>query len=277
MKLIKARDQYILSSRTVLRKIIDSSELSESDVVLEVGCGTGNLTAELLKNAGKVIGIEKDGRLVGLLRGKFSREIEDGKLELIEGDALRVEFPEFDKFVSNIPYSISSPLTFRVLRSGFQLAVVMYQKEFAERMIARPGTKKYGRLTVALKPLCRVEIVDFVSRWAFKPVPKVDSAITKLIPEPEIRVKNFEIFDDLLKVSFSMRRKKFEKAIKRWLMERDIKVEISEIVPHSYILNKRADQIEPEHYAEIANRVYDLMREDEIRAENKKEQIDWSS
>jgi|Deesub1362B_J571_1020462.scaffolds.fasta_scaffold00038_97 16S rRNA (adenine1518-N6/adenine1519-N6)-dimethyltransferase len=259
MKLVRKKDQYIISSKAVLRRIVEEAELSTSDTVLEVGCGTGNLTREILRNAGKVVGIEKDNRFVKLLEEKFKDELEDGRFEIIEGDALKVDFPHFNKFVSNIPYSISSELTFKLLRHKFDLAIVMYQKEFAERMIAKSG-KKYGRLSVAIRAFCSPKIVSFVSRWAFKPVPKVDSAIVKLIPNPEFHVENLEIFNELLRVSFSMRRKKFEKSLKKFL-EISGKIEIyDEFSSHFVeILNKRTDQIAPEMYAEVSNKLSEFL------------------
>lgn len=246
MKLLKSRDQHILKDRRYLKKIVSVAEIKD-DEVLEVGCGPGNLTSLLLKKAKKVYGIEKDGRFVELLKKKFSGYIEEGKFEIIEGDALKVEFPECDKFVSNIPFSISSPLTFKVLKHGFKLSVVTYQKEFAERLVAREGSKKYGRLSVIAKAYCKAEIVDVIPRHAFKPVPKVDAAIVKIIHEPEIRVENIEIFEDLVTFVFSRRRKKFSKVLEEWCEKRKVKVS------DMGYGDERPEKIPPEVFAEIAD------------------------
>ncbi len=248
MKLLRSKDQYILIDRRYLKKMVSIAELNEDDIVLEVGSGLGNLTSELLKRAGKVYGIEKDERFVKFLTRKFKKFIEEGKLEIIRGDALKIPFPEFNKFVSNIPYSISSPLTFKLLKHNFELAVITYQKEFAERLIAKQG-KRYGRLSVIVKAYCKVTIVDYIPPEAFRPIPKVSSAIVKMIPEPEIRVKNIEIFEDLVRFAFSRRRKKFKTIVREWCKKNGYEIEIKGFE------DERADHIRAEVYAEIANSV----------------------
>jgi 16S rRNA (adenine1518-N6/adenine1519-N6)-dimethyltransferase len=248
MKLLKSKGQHILVDKRYLYKIVRYADLSYSDTVLEVGCGTGLLTRLLLKNAKMVYGIEIDGRFVNLLQKKFSTEIESGRFVLIKGDALKVEFPKFDKFVANIPYQISSPLTFKLFKHDFKLAVITYQKEFAERLIAKPGSKKYGRLSVVAKAYCKAEILDIIPPKAFKPKPKVESAIVRMIPEPEIEVKNKELFEDLVRFAFSRRRKKFGKILEEWCEEKSYTIE----VPNEY-KDKRPEEIPPEVYAEIAD------------------------
>ncbi|WP_236609701.1 16S rRNA (adenine(1518)-N(6)/adenine(1519)-N(6))-dimethyltransferase RsmA [Archaeoglobus sulfaticallidus] len=239
-------------SKSILYRIIQLSELKEDETVLEVGCGTGNLTELLLRNSGKVIGIEKDARFVRYLRSKFYDEIREGKFRLIHGDALRINFPRFDKFISNIPYSISTPLTFKLLESKFDLAIITYQQEFAERLTAREGEKSYGRISVAVKAYCRVKILFKVPRTAFRPIPKVDSAVVKLIPKPEIEVKDVDVFNDLLRTSFSMKRKLFGKVLKEWLKKYDAESVIDEFEEY---LDLRPDHIPPEVYARIADMV----------------------
>lgn len=243
MKFYKKFGQHILVDRKVIEKIISYAQLKGDESVLEVGCGTGNLTEELLRHSRKVYGIERDPRFVELLGKKFSREIENGRLELIEGDALKVEWPEFDKFVSNIPYSISTDITFKLLKHKFSLAVVMYQKEFARRLVARGG-KEYGRLSVMVRAFARVEILDYVKPTSFIPPPEVESAIVRFIPEPEIVVKDLEKLDFLLKKAFSNRRKKFGK----------IADEIGIKIPEE-LRNERPEGIPPEVYAELSERL----------------------
>lgn len=246
MKLYKSKGQHILVDRRYLYKIVRYADL-RYDRVLEVGCGSGLLTRLLLKNAKVVYGIEIDGRFVNLLRRKFSSEIESGRFVLIKGDALKVEFPKFDKFVANIPYQISSPLTFKLLKHDFKLAVVTYQKEFAERLTAKPGSKKYGRLSVIAKAYCKAEILDTIPPNAFKPKPKVESAIVRIIPKPEIDVKNKELFEDLVRFAFSRRRKMFGKILKEWCEKKGYLIKSCE---YNY---KRPEEIPPEIYAEIVD------------------------
>ncbi len=250
MKLHKSKGQHVLVDGRYLRKIVSYAELSFDDVVLEVGCGTGRLTKFLLRSVEKVYGIEVDERMVDYLRKRFEHEIKAGRFVLIHGDALKVNFPEFDKFVANIPYQISSPLTFKLLKHDFELAVVTYQREFAERLVAKPGSKKYGRLSVVARAYCRAEILDRIPPTAFKPKPKVESAIVRIIPEPEVKVKNLDLFEDLVRFAFSRRRKMFGKIIEEWSKEKDLKVEVPE-----GLRKKRPEEIPPEVYAEIADSV----------------------
>lgn len=241
IKLVKKWGQHILVNKAILQKIVDYAELSREDTVLEVGCGTGNLTENLLKRSKKVIGIERDRRFIDLLERKFKNEIEEGRFELIERDALKIDWPPFDKFVSNIPYQISSPLTFKLFKQDYKLAVVTYQKEFAERLTVSHG-KKYGRLSVIAKTYCRAEILDVIPPEAFKPKPKVESAIVRIIPKPEIEVRNRELFEDFVRFVFTRRRKKFGK----------IAQEFGISVPED-LKDKRPEEIPPEVFAEIVN------------------------
>ena len=244
MKLYKREGQHILKDRALMRRIIRYAELESRDVVLEVGCGTGNLTEFIIKKAGKVYGIEKDRRFIHILERRFESKISEGKFTILHGDALKIEWPDFDKFVSNIPYSISSPLTLRLLTGRYRLAVVMYQREFAERLTALPGSKNYGRLSVMARALCNAEILEFVKPSSFYPKPKVDSAIVRITPEPQIRVKNLNSLDRLLKTAFSMRRKKFGN------IARKLGISISE-----GLKNERPENISPEVYAELSERL----------------------
>jgi 16S rRNA (adenine1518-N6/adenine1519-N6)-dimethyltransferase len=248
MKLFKGKSQHILVDRGVLRRITRYAELSAEDTVLEVGCGTGNLTAYLLRKAGKVIGIEIDSRMVELLKRKFSGFIEGGRFEIIHADALRIDFPRFDKFVSNIPYKISSPLTFKLLKSRFQIAVVMYQMEFARRLVARPGSKDYGRLSVVARSYCRAEIVESVPRWAFIPRPKVNSAIVKIYPEPELKVENRELFEDFVTFLFSRRRKKLGKSVEEFCKLKGVTIDLPD-----RLRDLRPEQVSPETFAELSD------------------------
>jgi 16S rRNA (adenine1518-N6/adenine1519-N6)-dimethyltransferase len=246
MKLYKSKSQHILVDKRYLGKIVRYADLSYRDTVLEVGCGTGVLTRLLLKNSKMVYGIEIDKRFVVILQKKFKTEIESGRFVLIEGDALKVDFPKFNKFVSNIPYKISSKLTFKLLRHDFDLAVVTYQKEFAERLCAKPGDKRYGRLSVIAKTYCRAEILDVIPPHAFKPKPKVESAIVRIIPKPEVVVENRELFEDMVRFVFSRRRKKIGKVLREWSKRVGVKIAIPKGLE-----DKRAGEIGADEFVRI--------------------------
>jgi len=245
MKFYRSRGQHLLKNDRIANKIVDYAGVDRSDIVLEVGCGTGVLTEKLLRKSGKVVGIEIDRRFVEILKKKFAEEIRSGKFELIEGDALKISFPDYTRFVSNIPYSISSPLTFRFLEHR-KPAVVMYQKEFAERLVARRG-RNYGRLSVIVRAYATPEILEVVSRKNFIPPPKVDSAIVRFLPEPEIKVKDVKKFARFVTLCFSMRRKKLSKAFNRL---KKSGYNVPDWLFREYG-DMRAEVLEPEVYAEI--------------------------
>ena len=242
MKLIRRLGQHVLVNRAILKKIVNYAEISREDTVLEVGCGIGNLTGILLKRARKVVGIEKDARFVKLLKKKFEREIEEGRFELIKADALKIDWPPFDKFVSNIPYKISTPLTFKLFKHDYKLAVVTYQREFAERLTASCGSKKYGRLSVIAKVYCKAEILDIIPPDAFRPKPRVYSAIVRISPVPEIEVRNKDLFEDFVRFAFTRRRKKFGKIAQEYGIK----------VPED-LKDKRPEEIPPEVFARIVD------------------------
>jgi 16S rRNA (adenine1518-N6/adenine1519-N6)-dimethyltransferase len=171
-------DQHFLIDPRVLRKEVDLAGLTDRDVVLEIGAGNGVLTKSIAEKALKVIAIEKDPRLVGLLSSTCPANV-----EIIQGDALQLEFDPFDKVMGNLPYSISSPLVFKLLDYDFQLGVLAFQHEFARRMIAQPGTRDYSRLSVMVALRTRgVSVALKVPRRAFWPAPEVDSALVVLTP-----------------------------------------------------------------------------------------------
>jgi 16S rRNA (adenine1518-N6/adenine1519-N6)-dimethyltransferase len=204
---LKKLGQHFLVDWRVLARIGDYASLSEEDRVLEIGPGTGNLTRVLSEQTGTVFAIEVDPGLAASLEGRFSN------VQVIRGDALKVPLPDYNKIVSNLPYQISSKITFRLLERSFDLAVLMYQREFAERMVAKPETKEYGRLTLNVALRAEAEVLEFVPRGAFRPMPAVESAIVRLRPREERIPVDERAFDDLTRTLFSMRRKKVKRAL----------------------------------------------------------------
>lgn len=200
--------QNFIVDLRVLEREISYAGIKSSDTVLEIGPGIGTLTKLLAERASKVYAVEMDARMIDILKGRFK-----DRVEIIKGDFLEVTLPNFDKTISNIPYSISSPLTFRLLSHGFKLAILTYQKEFAERLVAKPGDKNYSRLSVATYYYASAEILEVLPPEVFYPSPKVESAIVKLIPRNRPFEVNEELFFDLLRGLFSYRRKTLKKAL----------------------------------------------------------------
>ena len=195
------------------KKIIEYAKLTEEDTVLEIGPGIGTLTIELAKKAGKVIAIEQDTAIFNILKKRLEKEKIDN-VELINGDAVKVDFPEFNKIVSNLPYQISSPISFKFLEHEFDLAVLMYQKEFADRMNGKVGTKQYSRLSAMLYFKANVKFLTKVSPESFIPSPKVDSSVVELKPkENKIADDDFKIYSKVVKALFQHRNKKARNAL----------------------------------------------------------------
>lgn len=251
--------QHFLVDEGILHRQVEYAGVGEGDVVLEVGAGTGNLTAFLLEKAGRVIAIEKDPRLVRLLEKRFSG-LE--KLELITGDVLEIEMPAFDKCVSNIPFAISSPLTFELLSRNFRVAVLTYQREFADRLVAKPGGRQYSRLSVTAYCRAMARILEYIPRGAFYPPPKVSSAIVELQPRERPFDVEDEMFQRVLKGLFAHRRKSvansffhsYEYILQESLSKDDRKKRTLELVPVK-LRDKRVYQLTPEEFADISKSI----------------------
>ena len=182
IKLNKNLGQNYLIDKNKRDQIVNFGNISNDDVILEIGAGIGTLTIELAKKAKKVIAIEQDAKICEILANRLKEE-KISNVELINDDALKVDFPKFTKIISNLPYQISSPITFKFLDYDFDLAVLMYQKEFADRMNGEVASKNYSRLSAMLYFRCDVEKLTDVSQESFIPKPQIDSTVVKLTPK----------------------------------------------------------------------------------------------
>ena len=205
----KSFGQHILINPGVIDHVIEKACIKPTDVVLEIGPGTGNMTVKLLQKAKKVIAIEVDPRMVVELKKRVQGTALEQKLQIIHKDALKVDLPFFDLCIANLPYQISSPITFKLLahQPPFRVAYLMYQREFAQRLVAKPGDNLYCRLSVNCQLLSRCDHVVKVSKNSFRPPPKVESSIVRIepkIPPPPI---NFLEWDGLARVLFQRRNK----------------------------------------------------------------------
>ena len=247
----KALGQHFLVDERVAHRQVEYAGITAKDVVLEVGPGLGLLTEALLRKAAKVVAVERDRRLAKALRA-FG-----GNLEVIEGDAVRVPLPPFDKVVSNLPYQISSPITFRLLGLGFDRAVLMYQREFADRLVAKRGEEGYSRLSVKTYVRARAEIVEDVPKDAFWPPPKVNSAIVLLEPRPApFTIREGALFDAVVDASFAHRRKAIENALRlAWPSFAPSPDSFERMLPHLPYGRLRAEQLTPEQFGELADAI----------------------
>ncbi len=210
------KDQHFLVDDRVLDRLAGYATEIGADTghILEIGAGTGALTDRLLAVADRVTAVERDPDLVAFLRDEFGRAIGVDRLQIVAGDALEVEFPDYTVAIANLPYGISGEIAFRLLRAG-RPAVVMFQAEFAERMVAEPGRPNYGRLSVATAHYATVEIVERVPKEAFDPQPAVESAVVRTMPrDPEYEVPDESFFLRFLRAVFTQRRKTVRNAIR---------------------------------------------------------------
>ncbi|CAL0333651.1 unnamed protein product [Lupinus luteus] len=205
----KSKGQHILKNPLLVDTIVQKSGIKSTDVVLEIGPGTGNLTKKLLEAGKKVIAVEIDPRMVLELQRRFQGTPYSNRLTVIQGDVLKTELPYFDICVANIPYQISSPLTFKLLghQPAFRCAIIMFQREFAMRLVALPGDKLYCRLTVNTQLHARIFHLLKVGRNNFRPPPKVDSSVVRIEPrKPRIEVNQKE-WDGFLRICFNRKNK----------------------------------------------------------------------
>ena len=242
----KSRGQNFLVDDTVADREVEYLQISPGDTVLEVGPGLGVLTSRLVPRAGKVIAIELDRAIASYARSAF------GNVELIEDDALHARWPVFDRFISNIPYSISSPLIFKLLDHDFKVAVIMVQKEFADRMVAKADSDDYSRLSVSVYYRAQAEMLEKVGRNRFWPEPEVDSAVIRLTPRPPpFQVKDERLFHRLVEALFLHRRKKISTILKGGF----VRPEEMDRIPYR---DERVEAISPEQIGELTDAVYDL-------------------
>ncbi|KAL8540864.1 hypothetical protein ACS0TY_002195 [Phlomoides rotata] len=205
----KSKGQHILKNPLLVDSIVQKSGIKPTDIILEIGPGTGNLTKKLLEAGKSVIAVELDPRMVLELQRRFQGTPFSNRLKVIQGDVLKCDLPYFDICVANIPYQISSPLTFKLLshRPLFRCAVIMFQREFAMRLVSQPGDTLYCRLSVNTQLLARVNHLLKVGRNNFRPPPKVDSSVVRIEPRKPLPPVNFKEWDGLVRICFNRKNK----------------------------------------------------------------------
>lgn len=224
----KSLGQNFLTDENILRKIVDAGNPGAEDTVLEIGPGLGALTGVLLERAGRVIAVEYDRGLYQILRRRFAAS---PRLTLINQDFMKLPLEELFaappqgpapchcQVIANLPYYITTPIIFKLLESGipWSLMVFLVQKEVAQRITARPGSKEYGALTVMLDFFGRAEVVAPVPKTVFYPAPQVDSAIIRLIPEPrQYDPALYPFVQRVVQAAFGQRRKTLSNTLREF-------------------------------------------------------------
>ena len=223
LKPLHGLGQNFIVNSDIINQMIDSSGITRTSSVLEIGSGIGTLTGELAKVAKKVVTVEVDKKLVPLAKENLKNFnnvilINDDFLKLDLNELWKNYFIENDVFIcANLPYYITSPIIFKILQSGidFRSITVMAQKELAERICKAPGVRSSSYISYFISYFCETKYLFPVSRGNFFPVPKVDSAVVKLIKHsyPPVKVLDEKLFFRIIKESFSKRRKKLSNSI----------------------------------------------------------------
>jgi len=244
--------QHILKNPLVVAALVEKSALRNTDTVLEIGPGTGNMTVKMLDKVKKVIACELDPRMVAELQKRVQGSHYQQKLHMLVGDVIKTELPFFDVCVANVPYQISSPLVFKLLlhRPFFRCAVLMFQREFAQRLVAQPGDKLYCRLSINTQLLARVDHLMKVGKNNFRPPPKVESSVVRIEPRNPPPPINFSEWDGLTRICFVRKNKTLGAAFTSTgvllMMEKNYKVQCSvqgKEVPEDFSIREEVDKV----------------------------------
>ena len=269
----KSLGQNFLVDDNIINKIIDSSDLSKEDLVIEIGPGLGVLTNQLLQKAYKVIAIEIDEKMVEVISDRFKFF---SNLKIINDDVLKVNLNELIKLekkealingtkirsvkvVANLPYYISTPIIMKLLEERLDInsIIVMVQKEVADRLIAKTGTKLSGAITYAVEYYAETEEIVYVEKSSFIPSPKVDSKVIKLKirKEPKTSVEDEQLLFDIIKKSFTQRRKTLVNALVNYnfVKNKDEAVKILKDIGLS--TNVRGEVLTLEKFAELNKQI----------------------
>ena len=260
----KQLGQNFLVNPEVLEIIVQAGELTDTDTVIEIGAGLGCLTDVLARRAKRVIAVEVDELLYKALASQFST---DSHIQLLNADILKLELdsllccdtaraPATFKVIANLPYSITTPILWKLLEHHKQIhsCVLMMQKEVAERIVAEPGGKDYGALTIGVAYRTDATLIATLSPENFYPAPKVDSALLKLTmrENPKVRVENEEFFFKVVRTAFRTRRKMLKNTLVRSRLA-SAKVLETAFEELSIAPERRAETLDITEFAAFAN------------------------
>lgn len=246
--------QNFVVDRSLIETLIDAAKIEPNEVVLEVGAGIGTLTLRLAERAKKVIAVESDRDVARALSNTITATGMDN-VEIVIADILEMGMPNVDKIVSNLPFSISTPLTIKILKDcSFKLAALTYQKEVAEKLLARPGESEYSRLSVVTALLGEVERVRDFPPEAFYPEPKVSSTVVT-IKKRTCDFMEWEALEETLKILFSQRRRKLRKAIETYCKINGLEREDVIRRIDDRLLMRRVFELEPNDFIYLSRRI----------------------
>ncbi|CAD6585308.1 MAG: Dimethyladenosine transferase [Cyphobasidiales sp. Tagirdzhanova-0007] len=205
----QAYGQHILVNPGVCQAIVEKANIKPHEKLLEVGPGTGNLSVLILQKCKSLLAVEMDPRMAAELQKRVQGKPEQRKLEVVVGDFVKADLPHFDVCISNTPYQISSPLVFKLLsqRPLPRVCILMFQREFALRLVARPGDNLWNRLSANAQLFAKIDHVLKVSKNSFRPPPNVESSVVRIVPIDPPPPVRFEEFDGLTRILFQRRNK----------------------------------------------------------------------
>lgn len=245
----KRLSQNFLTDENISRKIVDSCHVSLDDTIMEIGCGQGALTDEILKKAGFLYGVEFDTQLYTELKQKLEKH---NNFVLFEADILEFDFEKIPdegrkiKVIGNLPYHISSPIIFKLIehRDRIDTATIMLQKEVAQRLVSKPFSKEYGILSVFCQYFAVCNKLFDIPPTAFYPKPKVDSSIVQVtFRETPPPVGDFEKFRQIVKRSFNQRRKMLRNSLSPFIGNKEI----------DFDLQLRPEQLSVQDFIRLTN------------------------
>jgi 16S rRNA (adenine1518-N6/adenine1519-N6)-dimethyltransferase len=250
----KLLGQNFMVEPTFYPKLVSYAEIISSDVVLDVGAGFGFLSKFLVNKCHSVIAVEKDPQIVLGLRQQTNAF---DNVTVVEGDVLKAVLPIFNKVIAAPPYYLSSKLVLFLLEHNVNCAVLIVQKEFADRLVAEVGSEDYSWLTVIVYLKAHIELLDFVPKDMFYPAPEVDSVILRIKPRqcPLFAVKNPLFFEQMVKWLFTERNKKLSNALEPFVKKalKISKQEFQKIIQELPYRGMRPRELTPETFGALAN------------------------
>ena len=235
--------QNFLVDHRIINQIISTISPKNDDSIIEIGPGKGAITFPIIEYLDHLSVIEIDRDLVSMLKSK-----EQEKLTIFQADALTFDFSQISnklRVIGNLPYNISSPLLFHLLEYRKQIIdmTFMLQKEVVDRIVAPPGNKTYGRLSVMMQAFYEVELMFVVPKESFEPQPKIESAILYLKTKEQPLVKNSKPLEEIVKLAFSQRRKTLKNCLKSVLNQSQTEIDLSQ----------RAEMLSTENFVTLMN------------------------
>ncbi|MEM2946714.1 MAG: 16S rRNA (adenine(1518)-N(6)/adenine(1519)-N(6))-dimethyltransferase RsmA [Candidatus Bathyarchaeia archaeon] len=249
----KRLGQHFMVEPSIFQLLANYASLHKDDVILDIGAGLGFLTRFLADKCGRVLAVEVDSRLVRVLREQLGAL---SNVEVIEGDVFELPLRAFNKVISVPPYGISSALIQWLFDKKLECAVFVFQKEFANRLVASVGSEDYGWLTVLTYYHFNVELLDEVPKNFFYPQPEIDSIIVCLkpkLPSP-FKLKDETLFAKLVQALFTQRNRKVRNAIQPFMRrENEVSKETVKVADSLPFHDRRVRELAPEDFGELAN------------------------